>query len=62
VERWRQGYDVVYAVRTQRKEGPIKRLCDFLCKHRDGTSLFAIARRVAPTAAGRQAILQPERA
>ena len=30
VERWRQGYDVVYAVRRHRKEGPIKRLCYFL--------------------------------
>lgn len=30
VERWRKGYDVVYAVRLQRKEGPIKRLCYFL--------------------------------
>ena len=27
VDRWRKGYDVVYAVRLQRKEGPIKRLC-----------------------------------
>lgn len=26
VEKWRDGYDVVYAVRTQRKEGPVKRL------------------------------------
>jgi polyisoprenyl-phosphate glycosyltransferase len=30
VERWREGYDVVYAVRRRRKEGPIKRLCYFL--------------------------------
>jgi polyisoprenyl-phosphate glycosyltransferase len=30
LESWREGYDVVYAVRTQRKEGPIKRLCYFL--------------------------------
>ena len=30
VDRWRKGYDVVYAVRLQRKEGPIKRLCYFL--------------------------------
>ena len=26
VERWREGYDVVYAVRRRRKEGPLKRL------------------------------------
>jgi polyisoprenyl-phosphate glycosyltransferase len=26
VERWREGYDVVYAVRQRRKEGPVKRL------------------------------------
>jgi dolichol-phosphate mannosyltransferase len=26
VERWREGYDVVYAVRTKRKEHPLKRL------------------------------------
>lgn len=30
VGRWREGYDVVYAVRRHRKEGPIKRLCYFL--------------------------------
>ncbi len=30
VERWREGYDVVYAVRRRRKEGPIRRLCYFL--------------------------------
>ena len=30
VERWREGYDVVYAVRRHRTEGPIKRLCYFL--------------------------------
>ena len=30
VDRWREGYDVVYAVRRHRKEGPIKRLCYFL--------------------------------
>ena len=30
VERWRKGYDVVYAVRRHRKEGPFKRLCYFL--------------------------------
>ena len=26
VARWREGYDVVYAVRKRRKEGPVKRL------------------------------------
>jgi dolichol-phosphate mannosyltransferase len=26
IERWRDGYDVVYAVREKRKEGPLKRL------------------------------------
>ena len=26
LERWREGYDVVYAVRAKRKEGPLKRL------------------------------------
>ena len=26
LERWREGFDVVYAVRTKRKEGPLKRL------------------------------------
>ncbi len=26
LERWREGFDVVYAVRTKRKEGPFKRL------------------------------------
>jgi len=26
VERWREGYDVVYAVRQHRKEGPLKRV------------------------------------
>lgn len=26
VERWREGYDVVYAIRKKRKEGPLKRL------------------------------------
>jgi dolichol-phosphate mannosyltransferase len=30
LERWRDGYEVVYAVRTQRKEGPFKRLGYFL--------------------------------
>jgi polyisoprenyl-phosphate glycosyltransferase len=30
VERWRGGYDVVYAIRQKRKEGPLKRLCYFL--------------------------------
>jgi polyisoprenyl-phosphate glycosyltransferase len=30
VERWRTGYDVVYAIRLQRKEGPVMRLCYFL--------------------------------
>ena len=30
VERWREGFDVVYAVRTRRKEGPAKRLGYFL--------------------------------
>ncbi len=30
VDRWRQGYDVVYAIRRDRKEGPIKRICYFL--------------------------------
>ena len=30
VDRWREGYVVVYAVRRHRKEGPIKRLCSFL--------------------------------
>ncbi len=30
VDRWREGYDVVYAIRRHRKEGPIKRLCYFL--------------------------------
>jgi dolichol-phosphate mannosyltransferase len=28
--RWREGYDVVYAVRQKRKEGPVKRLAYFL--------------------------------
>lgn len=27
LEKWREGYDVVYAVRQKRKEGPLKRLC-----------------------------------
>lgn len=26
IERWREGFDVVFAVRTKRKEGPVKRL------------------------------------
>ncbi len=30
LERWREGFDVVYAVRTKRKEGPFKRLGYFL--------------------------------
>ena len=30
LERWREGFDVVYAVRTKRKEGPVKRLGYFL--------------------------------
>ena len=30
VARWREGYDVVYAVRKSRKEGPIKRACYFV--------------------------------
>ena len=30
VERWREGFDVVYAVRTKRKEGPLKRLGYFV--------------------------------
>jgi dolichol-phosphate mannosyltransferase len=30
VEKWREGFDVVYAVRTRRKEGPAKRLGYFL--------------------------------
>jgi dolichol-phosphate mannosyltransferase len=30
VARWREGYDVVFAVRRQRKEGPAKRLAYFL--------------------------------
>jgi dolichol-phosphate mannosyltransferase len=30
VERWREGFDVVYAVRTKRKEGPAKRLGYYL--------------------------------
>ena len=29
VERWRDGYDVVYAVRQHRKEGPLKRFAYF---------------------------------
>jgi len=33
VERWRSGYDVVYAIRTQRKEGPLKRFL-FAAFHR----------------------------
>ena len=27
LEKWRAGYDVVYAIRTKRKEGPLKRVC-----------------------------------
>jgi len=27
LEKWREGYDVVYAVRKKRKEGPLKRIC-----------------------------------
>jgi glycosyltransferase involved in cell wall biosynthesis len=27
IDKWREGYEVVYAVRTRRKEGPLKRLC-----------------------------------
>lgn len=27
LEKWREGYDVVYAIRQKRKEGPLKRLC-----------------------------------
>lgn len=27
LEKWREGYDVVYAVRQKRKEDPLKRLC-----------------------------------
>lgn len=30
LERWREGFDVVYAVRTKRKEGPLKRAGYFL--------------------------------
>lgn len=26
IEKWREGYDVVYAIRRKRKEGPVKRL------------------------------------
>ena len=29
IERWRAGFDVVYAVRRRRKEGPFKRLAYF---------------------------------
>src|SRR6516165_10739465 len=29
-QKCREGYDVVYGIRTQRKEGPIKRLCYWL--------------------------------
>ena len=28
--KWREGYQVVYAIRTRRKEGPLKRLCYWL--------------------------------
>ena len=28
--KWAEGYDVIYAVRTKRKEGPVKRLAYFL--------------------------------
>jgi polyisoprenyl-phosphate glycosyltransferase len=27
IAKWREGFEVVYAVRTKRKEGPLKRLC-----------------------------------
>jgi dolichol-phosphate mannosyltransferase len=27
IDKWREGYDVVYAIRKQRKEGPLKRFC-----------------------------------
>jgi dolichol-phosphate mannosyltransferase len=33
VEKWHEGYDVVYAVREQRKEGPLKRL-GYFCFYR----------------------------
>jgi dolichol-phosphate mannosyltransferase len=33
VDRWREGYDVVYAVRQHRKEGPLKRL-GYYCFYR----------------------------
>ena len=39
VARWRAGFDVVYAVRTRRKEGPVRRLGYFL--------FYRLLRRVA---------------
>jgi len=29
IEKWREGYDVVYAIRHERKEGPLKRFLFF---------------------------------
>lgn len=30
IQKWREGYEVVYAVREKRKEGPIKKICYWL--------------------------------
>lgn len=30
IDKWREGFEVVYAIRTKRKEGPLKRLCYWL--------------------------------
>lgn len=48
VDQWRAGHDVVYAIRTRRKEGPLKRLL-FAAFHR---LMSAVATVPIPTDAG----------
>jgi dolichol-phosphate mannosyltransferase len=53
VEKWRQGFDVVYAIRTDRKESPLKRAC-FAAFHR---FLARIASTPIPVDAGNFGLL-----
>lgn len=53
LEKWREGYDVVYAIRTDRKEGRLKRCC-FAAFHR---LLSSIASTRIPADAGNFSML-----
>ena len=53
IDKWQEGYDIVYAVRTGRKEGLISRLCFFLFYR----LLNMIARLSMPTDAGNFSVL-----